>query len=66
MRPSSIFAASFVLGAECYDGDDWVSCAPYTLELMVELALEHSLDCRPIEWQHPTGQQWLLLTTRQS
>jgi len=66
MRPSSIFAATFVRGEECYDGDEWVSCAPYTLELMMGLAREHSLDCRPIEWHHPTGQQWLLLTTRQS
>ena len=66
MRPSSLFAATFVRGTECYGGDEWVSCASYTLEGMTELALEHGLDCRPIEWHHPTGQQWILLATRES
>ena len=66
MRPNSIFVATFVRGTECYDGDEWVSCAPYTLEHMVEITRENGLDCQPIDWHHPTGQQWLFLTTRES
>lgn len=66
MRPESLFAATFVQGTECYGGDEWVSCAAYTLESMIELASEQDLDCRPIAWHHPTGQQWLVLTTRDS
>ena len=66
MRSTSIFVATFVRGTECQDGEEWVSCAPYTLEDMTELARGHGLECRPIEWHPPTGQQWLLLTRGES
>ena len=66
MRRGSIFAATFVRGEDNYGGDDWVYCAPYTLERIMDLARERSLVCQAIEWPHPTAQQWILLRTQES
>lgn len=60
MTRESLFVATIVPGAESYEGDEWVYCAPYTLERVVALAGEQGLECRPFEWPHPNSQRWLL------
>ena len=64
MKPTSIFAATIAEGEENYTGSDWVystsTCVAYTLTRMQELALEHGLICKLIDWPHP-WQQWVLI-----
>src|SRR3989338_10371468 len=58
MKPTAIFAATFLAGATNYAGDAWVypDCARYTLRYMAQLAAEHGLACRRVRWRHPTEQ----------
>ncbi len=64
MKPTSLFAATFVQGETNYEGQNWVypECVTYTLEHMQRLAREHGLNCTPIRWPHPNNQTWLILT----
>jgi SAM-dependent methyltransferase len=66
MTPSSTFAATFVPGDEDYGGEEWVWCATYTPERLAGLAEEAGLSCDPIDWPHPTSQQWVVLRARES
>jgi len=63
MKPTSIFAATFVKGEENYTGDEWVypGCVTYTLEHMISLVEEHGLVCKPIDWPHPNQQTWIVI-----
>ena len=62
MKPTSVFAATIAQGEENYTGSDWdySTCVEYTLTRMEEVALEHGLICRPIDWPHQ-WQQWVLI-----
>jgi hypothetical protein len=64
MRPNGIWAATFVRGTSDYNGQEWVypGCVTYTIERMKLLAAESGLEAAPIDWPHPNGQTWLLLT----
>ena len=63
MKPTSIFAATFVKGEENYAGDEWVypGCVTYTLEHMATLVDEQGLICKPINWPHPNKQTWIVI-----
>lgn len=64
MTSTSIFAATFVKGETNHEGDEWVypGCVEYTLEFMKDLAGQHGLACIPLEWYHPNGQTWTVIT----
>lgn len=64
MKPTSIFAATFLQADENYTGDEWVypGGVTYSLEFMNSLIKEHDLICLPIEWPHPSSQTWILIT----
>jgi SAM-dependent methyltransferase len=65
--PGGVFAATFWEGRKDYDGKEWVypGTVPYQLESMVRTANGAGLDCRRIEWPHPSRQTWLLLGRRE-
>ncbi len=64
MIPSSVFAATFLMGTDDYVGNEWVypNCVTYTLERIEELAKEFGLIVKVIDWPHPNGQTWVLIT----
>lgn len=64
MKPTCIFAATFVMGDEDYTSDDWVypGCVTYRLETFTALAQEQGLVCKTIDWLHPAEQTWMLIT----
>jgi hypothetical protein len=63
MKPTSIFAATFVEGKENYAGYKWVypDCVNYTLEYISSLARKQGLVCKPIDWPHPNLQTWIII-----
>ena len=62
MKPSSIFAASFVEGDEDYGGDAWVypGTIRYRASTIEQLAAAAGLACRRADWFHIGGQAWFL------
>lgn len=64
MKPTSIFAATFVKGESNYTGEDWAypGCVTYTPDHIKQLVEEQHLVCKPINWQHPNQQSWVLIT----
>jgi SAM-dependent methyltransferase len=63
MKPTSLFAATFMEGEKNYAGSDWVypDCVTYRLSWLQETAAKAGLTCTPVEWFHPAGQTWVLL-----
>jgi len=63
MKPTSIFAATFLKGEKNYEGIKglYPACVTYTLEHMISLVTEHGLNCTPLDWPHPGQQTWLLI-----
>ncbi len=63
MKPTSIFAATFLQGTENYAGDTWVypGCVTYTLQYMKSRAEEQGLVCKRVEWPHPAHQTWVVI-----
>jgi hypothetical protein len=63
MKPTSVFAATFLEGEENYVGSEWLypSCSTYTMTRMVELAEEVGLICKAIDWPHPNQQTWVVI-----
>ena len=64
MHPESIFLATYVPGAEDYDGSEWVypDCVNYSEARMVQFARDAGLIATPQPWQHPHNQRWLMIT----
>lgn len=64
MKPTSIFAATFILGNDDYEGDDWVypGCVKFTQETIVRMAEEQGLACVPTIWPHLYDQTWFVIT----
>jgi len=62
MKPTSIFAASFVEGDEDYAGSDWVypETIRYRASTIEQLARKAGLDCRRVDWFHIGGQAWFI------
>jgi SAM-dependent methyltransferase len=64
MHEGSVFAATFMRGAEDYEGGGWVypGCVSYRLRTIAALAGEHGLRCRRLRWPHPNDQTWVAFT----
>jgi hypothetical protein len=62
MKPTTLFAASFVEGDDDYDGDDWVypETIRYRAATIERLAAEAGLACRRLDWFHIGGQAWFV------
>jgi len=63
MKPTSVFAATFCEGDDNYTGNGWVypDCVTYTADVMIQLAAQSGLVCKPIGWPHPNRQTWMLI-----
>jgi len=64
MKPTTIFAATFLRGTTDYEGADWQypDCVTYTLERMQSLAADAGLVCELLDWPHPNNRQsWVCL-----
>lgn len=62
MKDTSLFAASFVEGADDYGGDQWVypETIRYRATTIEQLAGEAGLACRRLDWFHIGGQAWFV------
>jgi len=62
MKDTSLFAASFVEGADDYEGDAWVypDTIRYRTTTIERLAAEAGLACRRLDWFHIGGQAWFV------
>ena len=62
MKPTSIFAATFVEGDEDYDGEGWIypGFVTYTEKHMARLFTENGFYSETIDWKHPCQQKWLI------
>ena len=49
-----------------YQGEDWIypDCVTYTVKQMKQIAAANGLIAETIDWPHPNGQTWLLITRR--
>jgi SAM-dependent methyltransferase len=63
MRPTSIFAATFVKGEKNYSGNKWVypGCVTYTLDHITSIIKEQGLVGKAVDWFHPNQQTWLVI-----
>ncbi|MDH5681657.1 MAG: class I SAM-dependent methyltransferase [Spirochaetota bacterium] len=61
MKPESVFVATFFIGEENYEGDEWVypGRTTYTMEKMTQMIEEEGLICKKTNWPHPHGQTWI-------
>ena len=64
LQLDGVMAATFVKGNVDYKGEEWVypECVTYTIEQMKRVAAEVGLTAQAIDWQHPNGQTWILIT----
>lgn len=67
LQPDGVMAATFVKGNVDHEGEESVypECVKYTVEQITRLATAAGLITRPIDWQHPNGQTWILFTPTQ-
>ena len=66
MISTSVFAATFVKSDKNRDGDDWIypECGGYTFEFISSIVAEVGLFCKPLKWNHPNEQTWILITDK--
>lgn len=64
MKPTSIFAATFLKGERNYTGPEWdySTSITYTLECISGLVEEQDLICKSVDWPHPDSQTWVVIT----
>ncbi len=64
MHDGSIFAATFYRRSADHEGNEWVypGHVGYRLPTIAGFAREHGLACRPVDWEHHTGQIWVVFT----
>ena len=64
MKPSSLFAATYLNGERNYNGNDWVypGAVTYTSDRIMRLADEQGLRSELLDWRHPTGDTWVRFT----
>lgn len=62
LRPTGVFATSYVKGETDYQGDKWVApgVCEYTPKRMEELVNESGLKMMATDWPHP-GQVWIVV-----
>ena len=64
LQPNGVMAATFVQGTTDYQGESWIypDCVTYTVKQMKLIAATIGLTAETIDWSHPNGQTWLLVT----
>lgn len=64
MKENSIFLATFVEGESNYSGEEWMypNCVTYTFDGIRNLAEEQGLICKRVDFPHPNGQSWLVIS----
>ena len=62
LKPSGLFAASYHVSAEDYEGDAWVypESVAYRPETIQSHAERAGLRCQPIAWGNQNQQSWVL------
>jgi SAM-dependent methyltransferase len=68
MKPTSVFAATYMEGDQNFGGTEWVypKTTTYTLARMKEIASSAGLRCVPIGWPHPRSARWVVFCTPES
>jgi hypothetical protein len=63
LKPRGLFLATFVLGKENYQGEEWVypGCVRYTHEFIAQMVGEQGLRCLKTHWAHPANQTWYVI-----
>ena len=64
LQPNGVMAATFVEGTADYEGEDWIypDCVTYTVKQIKRIAAAIGLTAETIDWSHPNGQTWFLIT----
>jgi SAM-dependent methyltransferase len=64
LQSDGVMAATIVEGTKDYEGETWVypECVKYTVAQIKRLATAAGLMAEAIDWPHPNGQRWLLIT----
>jgi cyclopropane fatty-acyl-phospholipid synthase-like methyltransferase len=64
MHRESKFCATYVPGAACYHGSEWLypECVTYTQARILQWTAEAGVSATPLQWPHPNQQVWLLIT----
>lgn len=67
MKPTSIFACTFIEGKDNYGGDSWVypGCVAYTRSYFEGLAEEQGLVCKFLNWNHPNYHTWVGIVNKE-
>lgn len=65
MTPYSIFAATFLKGDRDNENEGWLypGCYNYTIDFINSLTNEANLICKQLDWVHPNGQTWVVITS---
>lgn len=63
MKPTAIFAATFLAGKLNYNGEEWAypGIVSYNPVFMAELVEEAGLVYEPLDFPHPEGQRWFAI-----
>ncbi len=64
MKENSFFAATFLKGDTNNTSEKWLypESGTFTLEFFLNLIEDQGLFGRPLKWEHPNGQTWLVIT----
>jgi hypothetical protein len=67
MHNRSLLVATYNVGKSNYSGIEWIypGAVSYTKEWFHETVSQSGLVARPLNWFHPTGQSWVLLTRKE-
>ncbi len=63
MKQEGLFLATFVLGENNYEGNEWVypACVTYKHDYILEIVRAQNLDAIKTKWLHPNGQTWYVI-----
>jgi cyclopropane fatty-acyl-phospholipid synthase-like methyltransferase len=64
LQPNGVMAATFVEGTKDYQGEGWTypDCVTYSVKQIKRIAAATGLTAKTIDWRHPNGQRWLLIS----
>ena len=63
MNKDGFFLATFVLGMENYEGDEWVypGCVYFKHNHILKMVRAQGLDAIQTKWMHPNNQTWYVI-----
>jgi cyclopropane fatty-acyl-phospholipid synthase-like methyltransferase len=64
LEPSGALVATYVIGDKDYAEPTWLypQCANYREETIAEISRRHGLEYQRLDWLHPHGQSWCLIS----